>query len=341
MPLTAGAVPLWMHLSLLDECRGRGEQALAALAAGADRDARCEMKLHAALGGSLIYARGTVAEIGAAWTRVLELAESLDDGEYQLRSLLGLWFFQTASGGHRAAMALAQRFVTLAEKQPDRNDPLIGGRLIGVSQHYLGDQSSARRRLEHMLAHYQPAAQRLHIISFPLDPQVMARTILARVLWLQGLPDQAVRAAESSIEDARSANHANSLCYTLAVAACAIALLVGDLAAAEHYAEALLDQTTRHALARWRTFGRSYQGALAIARGDVIKGLPLTHAGVDDRGKAGLVSTPRDRLPNGRSPGPCRSNGRWARGGRGSAGMGREHRRTLGNIRGAAPEGRA
>jgi hypothetical protein len=108
VPLTAAVVPLWMHLSLLDECRGRAEQALAALAAGADRDARCEMKLHAALGGSLIYARGTVAEIGAAWTRVLELAESLDDGEYQLRSLLGLWFFQTASGGHRAAMALAR-----------------------------------------------------------------------------------------------------------------------------------------------------------------------------------------------------------------------------------------
>jgi predicted ATPase/DNA-binding winged helix-turn-helix (wHTH) protein len=97
--LTAAAVPLWMQLSLLEECRGRIERALAALAAGADRDARCEMKLHAALGGSLIYARGTVAEIGAAWTRVLELAESLDDGEYQLRSLLGLWFFKPQAVG--------------------------------------------------------------------------------------------------------------------------------------------------------------------------------------------------------------------------------------------------
>jgi predicted ATPase len=47
--LTAAAVPLWMHSSLLDECRGRVERALAALRAGADWDARCEMKLHAAL----------------------------------------------------------------------------------------------------------------------------------------------------------------------------------------------------------------------------------------------------------------------------------------------------
>jgi hypothetical protein len=33
------------------------------------------------------------------------------------------------------------------------------------------------------------------------------------------------------------------------VAACPIALFVGDLAAAEHYIEMLLDHSTRHALA--------------------------------------------------------------------------------------------
>ena len=285
VPLTAAAVPLWMHLSLLDECRGRAEQALAALAAGADRDARREMKLHAALGGSLIYARGTVAEIGAAWTRVLELAGSLDDGEYKLRSLLGLWFFQTASGGHRAAMALAQRFVTLAEKQPDRNDPLIGGRLIGVSQHYLGDQSSARRRLEHMLTHYQPAAQRLHIISFPLDPQVMARTILARVLWLQGLPDQAVRAAESSIEDARAANHGVSFCYALALGACPIAVWVGNLAAAAHYTRMLFDHSRRCSLPLWSALGSRFQSVVDIKGGDLDTGLRLSRTVLDEIAK--------------------------------------------------------
>ena len=126
-----------------------------------------------------------------------------------------------------------------------------------------------------MLAHYVPSAQKSHIIRFQTDQRAMARAHLAQILWLQGLPDQAVRAAESSIEDARSANHANSLCYTLAVAACAIALLVGDLAAAEHYAEALLDQATRHALARWRT------GAPLAA---VIRERSPSHAAMSLRG---------------------------------------------------------
>jgi hypothetical protein len=49
-----------------------------------------------------------------------------------------------------------------------------------------------------------------------------------------------MRAAESSIEDARAANHVTSLCHALALAACPIALLVGDLAGVEHYAGMLL-----------------------------------------------------------------------------------------------------
>jgi predicted ATPase len=158
--LTAAAVPLWMDLSLLEECRSRVEQALAALTAAACRDPRREMKLHAALGTSLTYNRGAaVPEIGAAWVKALEIADSVEDAEYQLRSLSGLWVFHTASGRHLTALALAQRFCTLATKRPDPNDRLIGERMIGSSQHFLGDQPSARRHVERArsLRHSQPS----------------------------------------------------------------------------------------------------------------------------------------------------------------------------------------
>src|SRR5260370_36078585 len=148
--LTA-AVPLWMRLSLLEGCRGRAEQALAALGAGASRDARPEMKLHAAVGASLIYSRGAAGpETSMAYTRALEIAESLDDAEYRLRSLWGLWAYHSASGRHRVALELAQRFHASAAERPDPNDRLSGEGMIGVSQHYLGDLPSARRHLGHV-----------------------------------------------------------------------------------------------------------------------------------------------------------------------------------------------
>ena len=119
--LTAAAVPLWMQLSLLEECRGRVERALAALAAGVGRDARREMQLQAALATSLMYTRGAASRDRAqSWTQVLEIAESLDDAEYRLRSLWGLWGFRINSGQHRVALTLAQRFYALAASGPTR-----------------------------------------------------------------------------------------------------------------------------------------------------------------------------------------------------------------------------
>jgi predicted ATPase len=280
--LTAAAAPLWMQLSLLDECRFRAEHALANLDAGTSRDARREMKLHAALGASLNYTRGeTASETGAAWTKALEIAESLDDTEYQLRSLRGLCACRTASGRYRAALALAQRFHTLAASRSDPGDRLAGERLIGASQHYLGDQLGARRHLEHVLADYAAVDHPPSMVRFQIDPRVAARVYLARVLWLQGFPDQAMRTAERSIEDAWAADHTVSLCFALALGACQIALAVGDLATAEHYVGMLLDYSTRHGLTQWRALGACYPGVLAIKRGDVITGLRLLRAGFD------------------------------------------------------------
>jgi predicted ATPase len=281
--LAAAAVPLWTQLSLMAECRGRVKQALAALTAGSGRDTRREMKLHAALGASLNILEGpTDPETGAAWTKALEIAECLDDAEYRLRSLGGLWFFHSGGGRYRVALALAERFCTLAANRPDR---LIGERLIGASLFYLGDLPSARRHLERVLAGYVTSHQR-HIIGSQLDLRVMACVFLARILWLQGFPDQAMRVAESSIEDARAANHALSLCYVLGIAACPIALWVGDLAVAEHYVRMLLDHSTRHALPVWHAWGRSHQGVLDIKRDDVTTGLRLLRAGFDELAEA-------------------------------------------------------
>jgi predicted ATPase len=283
--LTAAAVPLWMQLSLMEECCGRVEQALAAIAAGASRDARREMQLHAALAQSLILTRGSAGpKIDAAWTKAFGIATSLDDAEYQLRSLWGLWFHHTNSGRHHVALTLAQRFCSLAATQSDPSDRLIGERLIGTSQYYLGDLLSARHHIEGVLADYVAADDRSHIIRFQVDFGVTARVFLARILWLQGVSDQAMLTAENSIADARAANHANSLCSALALAACPIALWVGDWVAAEHYVGMLLEHSRNHALSRWRAYGRCHQGALAIQRGDLSTGLRLLRAGLEELG---------------------------------------------------------
>ena len=142
---------------------------------------RREMKLRAALGESLIYTRGTVPETGVAWTTALEIAESLDDVEYRLRSLRGVWFFHISTSRHRVALALAERFCTLAANRPDPNDRLVGERLLGVTQYSLGDLPGARRHLERVLADYVTSDDK-HIIRLQIDLRAGARMFLARIL---------------------------------------------------------------------------------------------------------------------------------------------------------------
>jgi hypothetical protein len=250
--LTAYSVPLWLRLSLIEECRARVEQALAKIEPGSSRAQHQKMQLYAAFGASLMYTRGPVLETGAAWTHALELAESLGDATFQLTALWGLSFYRALSGEHRSELALAQRFCSLAANRMDPEDVRVGDRMMGAALHYLGDQVNARHHIERVL----PFLDRIRLYGFQFNQASAARCILAHVLWLQGFPEQAVRTSQSSVDIARTSQHALSLCNALAQAACPIALFVGDLAVAEQWVTALIEHSERHALAVWQILAR-------------------------------------------------------------------------------------
>jgi predicted ATPase/DNA-binding winged helix-turn-helix (wHTH) protein len=140
--LIAGAGPLWINLSLLEECRGRVERALARLDLTVDRDLRHEMRLHAALGMSLNYTTGPISATEAAWAKTLEIAKTLDDTEFQLRALRGLWAHHMNAGEYRRALEFAQNFRKLAATSADPADLDFGDRMVALMLHYLGDQGA-------------------------------------------------------------------------------------------------------------------------------------------------------------------------------------------------------
>lgn len=269
--LTAAAVPLWLELSMVAEVRGRVEQALVPLQSGTIRDTHLEMHLIAALGASLFFTAGE-CRIAAAWSKALELATDIDDALHQLRALWGLWTHRISCGEYGAALELAQRFCSIAARNPGASDlPFTGDRMLGLVLHSLGDQTYARHHTERMLQH----APGPRPIRFPLDQRVAARATLARILWLQGFPEQAMRTARSNVDDAQGLDHPLSLCYAVAVGEFAVALFVGDLAAAEQSASILLDHATRYGLTYWHARREAFTGILAMKRGEIAIGLQL------------------------------------------------------------------
>ena len=280
--LTVAAVPLWFEMSLMEECRMRAERALTTLEANPTKDDRCRMHLYAAVAWSQMYTAGSGRDTGAAWATTAEIAEALDDTDYRLRALWGTWATHLNRGEFGAALKLAKQFSDVAERRADENVRLIGDRLTGVALHFLGDQPGARLHIERMLASYVAPVQRSHAARFQFHQQVSARMTLARVLWLQGLPNQALSCVETNIDDALAINHTLSLCNALANAACPIAFLVADLAAAERYTRMLLTLTVREAFDIWRAFGSCFEGELHAKRGNLALGLQQLKAGIDE-----------------------------------------------------------
>ncbi|WGD50332.1 winged helix-turn-helix domain-containing protein [Bradyrhizobium sp. CB1650] len=287
--LTAAAVPLWFEMSLMEECRARAELALATLEESASKNDQRRMHLYAAVAWSQMYTTVSARDTGAAWTTAFEIAEALDDTDYRLRTLWGMWASRVNRGEFGQALALANRFVSVADNTEDINDRLVGDRLTGATLHLLGVQSKARQHIERMLASYVAPVRRSHAVRFQFDQRVTARITLARVLWLQGFADQALRCIEINVGEALSINHRLSLCNALAQAACPIALLAGDLLAAERYTRMLLDQTAGDELDIWRAYARCFEGELYVKRSDFTAGLQRLRAGIDQLRRARFV----------------------------------------------------
>jgi predicted ATPase len=261
--LTIAALSLWQHLSLLDECRRSVNRALEFAKSGSTVTRRQELRLLTGLGAALWM----LPESGTVWTKVLEIAEELRDIDYRLRALWGLWIVSLMTGNHRTGLSIARQFSTLAAKTTDPLALYAGDRLIGSSLHYLGEQRRARRRFEIMMTRPVKGTARTQIIRFQYDLSVARRAFLARILWLQGFPEEALREAEGCVTDAQALGHSLSLCYALGHAACPIALFNGKLTRAEHHISALLENSARYELLVWEKMGRCFNGMLNLRRG--------------------------------------------------------------------------
>lgn len=265
--LTAAMIPLWMEMSLIDECRNAIERALSHSAGDAPCDARRKIKLWIALGTTIMHTKGPLPRSAQAWSEALRIAEATGDGAHRLRALWGLCDFRTWVGDHTTALEIARTIRAQAIEQGDHVTERNVGRQIATALRHLCDLPAAHRELEVMIAGYVAPPHRSLVARFQHDPRAAAWGTLANVQWLQGYPDQAVAAGDRSLAQARTAQSALALCNALAHTAIPISLYTGDWAQAERLLNELDEQVAKHGMAIWRAVGRCLRGVLEINRG--------------------------------------------------------------------------
>jgi predicted ATPase/DNA-binding winged helix-turn-helix (wHTH) protein len=191
--LATWAAPLFVGLSLLDECRSWCEQALAALD-DAGRGTGREMILQEALALSSMFTKGNGDEVLAAIERGIALAETFEDRDHQLQLLAGLNIFLSRIGDFRGALAVAERGIVVARAAKGRSGLVVSDWMLGVSHHLVGNQATAQRYCEGGMANAIELGQ-LNTNCFGYDHRIRALVALARALWLRGFSEQALRIA--------------------------------------------------------------------------------------------------------------------------------------------------
>lgn len=268
--LAAAAAPVFLTMSLLIECHAWSGRAIAALD-DATRSGPEEMHLQAALGVSLMLTRGNSEAAREALSRSLAIAEDRKDVPNQLQLLNLLYMFHHRVGDIRTTLDFAKRSFAASQLMDDPAAVALAHCFLGVSLHHIGDLKGARAELEAALR-ARAGHRQSRTIYLDYEHYNFAGIALARTLWLQGHPGQALERAHQSIEDAVSEGHPVPLSRAL-IWGISVFLWAGDLETAEEHIARLISHSQSHSLGPYLAVGRGYQGALAIQRGDAKAGV--------------------------------------------------------------------
>jgi DNA-binding winged helix-turn-helix (wHTH) protein/predicted ATPase len=183
--------------------------------------AHVEQALHVqiALGNALLTAKGYAApETGDAYREARRLCDRIGDGAHVLPVLYGLWNATLVGGQPRAAMAVAESFLDLAERA-SHPATAVAHRALGWPLLFLGRLEEARAHLEQIPATLDEATTATLIAGFGEDPVATGCAVLAWARWLRGDDEGARAATAASLARATAVGHPLTETYVLAVAA--------------------------------------------------------------------------------------------------------------------------
>jgi predicted ATPase/DNA-binding winged helix-turn-helix (wHTH) protein len=278
LPLVAAAAAFFFEMSLLVECRIWTERAVAALDVGAG-GTRHEMQIQAALGMALVNTKGNNEAARAALSRAVAIAETIDDPYYQLGLLDSLYIVALRAADIVGSHAIGTRRDAVLKRVVNASSFPTSDWMFAVTSHFRGEHTEARAYSDSAVAG-SPAVYRPHIRLLGYDYRVISMSVLARTRWIQGYPDQALRAARDLIKFGHSLDNHGSLCLAL-IWGVSVFHWIGELQSAVEATEELLDLANRDSLAPYYAVGLGMKGMQLFRKGATVEGVDLIKTSLD------------------------------------------------------------
>jgi predicted ATPase/DNA-binding winged helix-turn-helix (wHTH) protein len=273
--LTAAYAPVWMSTSLMAECCERCERALGSLEPSLRLKTWSEMWLRIALGSALITIMGPSERARLVLIRALQIADDLNDLDAQARALSALATVLAQRGEYAEAHAAVGRLSHIAQSIGDPAILIVADRSLGTMLLTAGRPREAQFYVERVLRSAAVPDDQRRSTWRHSDHRAMARAVLARALWLQGLIDDAHAEARRSLEELHGSGHTLSICRVLYYGVCRITPMTGDFRAADQAITRLIEVATGLNAPFWKTAGHFLEGKLLLQRGDHTRALSV------------------------------------------------------------------
>jgi predicted ATPase/DNA-binding winged helix-turn-helix (wHTH) protein len=291
--LAAASTVAFIDLSLLDECRIWSQRAISAIDAAASGTTN-ELELQASLGMSLMFTQGNGEDVHKAFTRGLALSKDLDQPYREMRLLSGFHICLTRIGEFNGALALAEQSREVAAGIADPAGMLMAKWMVGVTQHLIGQQDSAWQDLASALTQGEPSRW-ISLTRLGYDHRIIALVAAARTLWLRGYPDQAVRAAKYTLDEAGKQEYPLTLAIAL-VWSFYVFFWIGDYETASAIAERLIVHTTKYSLRSYYAVGLGLRGEVRVQRNIVDEAIVLFEQSLGNEQSVGKLRENRHRI---------------------------------------------
>ncbi|MBT4046509.1 MAG: AAA family ATPase [Rhodospirillaceae bacterium] len=234
-----------------------------------------ELDFRLALGASLLAVEGwSAASVEANYQRAYVLSQSSDDSAKKVNVLRGLGnvFFLKGEVGKSRELAQRQLSIALAE---DNRDLAMGGyRSVGMCSFFTGDFSAALADLQRANEIYDPASHGMQKFSQGTDPAVIGLSMTAWVHWFLGDGAAARDNIHQALAHGDAIQHPFSQAYAHGLAASMFQFCREPDATRQH-AEAAIALARQNDYPYWFGWAKVMQGWAMAALGDGEEGLAI------------------------------------------------------------------
>jgi tetratricopeptide (TPR) repeat protein len=205
--------------------------------------------------------------------------------------LRGLASFYALRADYEKSIQMAQRILRLGERLNDPTMRVEGHLILGYTTAFANDLQGGLNHLDRSISNYernqQVASNRLitrkgqGARTIGSNPGVVALTVSALFLWMQGFPDRARMRSVEATALARNLNHPFSLGY--AQFHCALLhLWLRDFESARQIAGTVIDLAEEHGFEIWSAAGTCLRGIAMVHLGMIDQGLAQFEQGMTD-----------------------------------------------------------